>query len=71
MEAARRQGGRGSAAGGEYVGAAILGELLNDLSEGNGEPSRPRALPGGDEGADVGGEEVDGVVRGKSRNLES
>ena len=31
------------AAGGEYVGAAILGEPLNDLSERNGEPSSPRA----------------------------
>ena len=31
------------AAGGEYVGAAVLGERLNDLSERNGEPSLPRA----------------------------
>jgi hypothetical protein len=34
------------AAGGEYVGAAILGELLNDLSERNGEPFLPRAYGG-------------------------
>ena len=32
-----------SAAGGEYVGAAIPGELLNDLSERNGEPPSARA----------------------------
>ena len=43
------------------MGAAILGELLNDLSERNGEPSPPRA-PAGDEGADAGGEAADGVV---------
>ena len=48
-------------AGGEYVGAATPGEPLKDLSERNGEPSPPRA-PGGDEAADVGGEEADGVV---------
>ena len=46
------------AAGGEYVGAAIVASLLF-----------PRALPGGDEAADVGGEEADGVVRNESARL--
>jgi len=61
-------------AGGEYVGATILGELLNDLSEQDGEPPLPCAVvreqkesPGANPRARVWTDTVSGVIhqRGK------